>query len=167
SAYFSSEQRGQAIGTWSGFTSITTALGPVLGGFLVEHASWRYVFFINVPLAAAVIGIMYRSVPESSSESPPKQLDWPGAALVTAGLGALVYGLIAPADLGWGHPLVIGSLAAGVLSLLLFLLVEARSRAPMMPLNLFRLRTFSATNLLTLLLYGAVYAFLFLLPFDL
>src|SRR5207248_3471756 len=91
---------------------------------------------------------------------------WPGAALVTAGLGALVYGLIAPSDLGWGHPLVIGSLAAGTLGLLLFLWVEARSPAPMMPLDLFRSRTFSGTNLLTLLLYGAVYAFLFIFAFD-
>jgi EmrB/QacA subfamily drug resistance transporter len=167
SAYFTAERRGRAIGTWSGFTSITTALGPVLGGFLIEHVSWRWVFFINIPLAVAVVAIMYWRVPESKGEGIPRQLDWPGTVLATVGLGALTYGLITQADLGWVHPLVFGTLAIGIISLVLFIFVEARSPAPMMPLGLFRSRAFSGANLLTFLLYGALSGALFFVPFNL
>lgn len=168
SSYFSGERRGRAIGTWSGATSITTAFGPVLGGFLVEHASWRWVFFINVPLAAAVLAICYWRVPESHDPSMEgRRLDWPGALLVTTGLGALVYGLIESSNLGLGDPLVLGAVAVGVVALALFLVVEARSPSPMMPLSLFRSRTFSGANLLTFLLYGALGGMFFFLPFNL
>ncbi len=107
SASFSGEQRGRAIGTWSGFTAITSALGPVLGGWLVEHASWRWIFFLNVPLAIIVLGIVFWRVPESRDEEGSARLDWWGALLATLGLGAIVYGLISSSNLGWSHPLVL------------------------------------------------------------
>jgi len=167
SASFSGEQRGRAIGTWSGFTAITSALGPVLGGWLVEHASWRWVFFINVPLAVIVLGIVFWHVPESRDEEGAKKLDWWGALLATTGLGAIVYGLISSSTLGLSHPVVLSSLAAGAVILSAFIFVETHSRTPMMPLSLFRSRTFSGANLLTLLLYSALSEVLFFLPFNL
>src|SRR5580658_10473927 len=124
SACYDEKNRGRAIGTWSGFTAITTALGPVLGGWLIEHASWRWIFFINVPLAVAVIAISLKHVPESRSTAA-KRVDWLGAAIVTVGLGGLVYGLIESARLGWRNPLVFGALTIGVLCLIAFFLVEA------------------------------------------
>jgi EmrB/QacA subfamily drug resistance transporter len=165
-AYPDESARGRAIGTWSGFTSVTSAGGPVLGGWLVENLSWRWVFFINLPLAAAVLAITLTRVPESRDPAAGP-LDWPGALLATVGLGALVYGLIEAPGAGWGNPRVIASLALGVLSLAGFLLVEARSPSPMMPLSLFRSRTFSGTNLLTFLLYAALGGALYFVPFQL
>ncbi len=159
-------ERGRAIGTWSGFTAITAAFGPVLGGWLVENLSWRWIFFINVPLAAAVLTIALTQVPESKDLTPGR-LDWTGAGLATVGLGALVFGLIeAPTD-GWGDPLVLASLGVGVAGLAGFLLVEWRGREPMMPLSLFSSRTFSGTNLLTFLLYAALGGALYFFPFTL
>src|SRR5207245_4660656 len=108
---------GQAIGTWSGFTAITTAIGPVFGGSLVEHGSWRWVFFINLPLAAAVIAISVWWIPESRSVIADR-VDWLGAILATVGLGGLVYGFIETVNLGWSNPLVFGSLIIGFGSLI-------------------------------------------------
>ncbi|MFL5697171.1 MAG: MFS transporter [Ktedonobacteraceae bacterium] len=167
SASFSAEQRGRAIGTWSGFSSLTTVVGPVLGGVLVQYASWRWVFFLNVPLAAVVLVVLFWRVPESRDPEASGGLDWWGTLLVTLGLGALVFGLIEAGSLGFGTPLVLGSLVIGVVALFAFLLVEARSPAPMVPLTLFRSPTFSGANLLTLLLYGALSGVTFFLPFDL
>jgi EmrB/QacA subfamily drug resistance transporter len=166
SASFEQKERGRAIGTWSGFTAITTAVGPVLGGWLIQHASWRWAFLINLPLAAAVIAISLRYVPESRSTAA-KRVDWWGAFFATVGLGGLVYGLIESARLGWGHPLVYGSLIIGGFSLLAFYFVQARVNAPMVPLELFQSRTFSGANLLTLFLYAALGIFFFLFPLDL
>lgn len=166
SASFDEKSRGRAIGTWSGFTAITTALGPVLGGWLVEHASWHWVFFINVPLAAAVIAISLWQVPESRKSSAQK-IDWLGVVVATAGLAGLVIGFIESATLGWTQPLVIGSLLVGFASLVLFIFVEKRAAAPMVPLSLFRSRSFSGANLLTLLLYAAIGTFFFLFPMNL
>jgi len=167
SASFSGEQRGRAIGTWSGFTAITSALGPVLGGWLVEHASWRWVFFINVPLAIIVLGIVFWRLPESRDEEGSARLDWWGAGLATFGLGAIVYGLISSSSLGLSHPLVLSTLVVGAVILSAFFFVEAHSRTPMMPLSLFRSRTFSGANLLTLLLYFALNGVFFFFPFNL
>src|SRR6266566_3302331 len=167
SASFSKEQRGRAFGTWSGFSALTTVVGPVLGGVLVQYASWRWVFFLNVPLAVVVLAVLFWRVPESRDPSASGRLDWWGTLLVTLGLGALVYGLLEAGSLGVGTPLVLGALALGVVALLAFLLVEARSSAPMVPLTLFRSHTFSGANLLTLLLYGALGGVMFFLPFDL
>ncbi|HEV2579870.1 MAG TPA: MFS transporter, partial [Ktedonobacteraceae bacterium] len=168
SASFESERRGRAIGTWSGFTSITSVLGPVLGGWLVQYASWRWVFFINVPLAAVVLAVLFWKVPDSRDDEEARQkLDLWGALLATLGLGGVVYGLIEANNVGLGDPQVLLALAVGVAALVAFLLVEARSQFPMVPLQLFRSPTFSGANLLTLLLYAALGGALFFVPFDL
>lgn len=166
SACFSGEERGRAIGTWSGFTAITSALGPVLGGWLVENASWRWIFFINVPMAVIVLAIVFWRVPESRDETA-RQLDWWGAALATLGLGVIVFGLIEAANLGLIHPLVISCLVVGAVIVAAFIFVERNSRAPMMPLYLFKSRTFSGANLLTLLLYSALGGVFYFFPFNL
>ena len=166
STSFDEKSRGQAIGTWSGFTAITTAIGPVLGGWLVEHASWRWVFFINLPLATAVIAISLWSIPESRKATAGR-VDWLGAILATVGLGGLVYGFIDSVNLGWTNPLVFGSLVVGVGSLITFGFVEARVHSPMLPLALFKSRSFSGANLLTMFLYAAIGIFFFLFPLNL
>jgi EmrB/QacA subfamily drug resistance transporter len=169
SASFDAKQRGTAIGTWSGFTAITSAIGPVMGGFLVQFASWRWVFFINVPIAVIVLIVLFWRVPESRNEALAEhpQLDWWGAFLATLGLGGIVFGLIESNNLGLGNGLVLLPLGIGIAALIAFLLVEARSRSPMLPLTLFRSRTFSGANVLTFLLYAALGASLFFLPFNL
>jgi EmrB/QacA subfamily drug resistance transporter len=166
STSFDESSRGQAIGTWSGFTSITTAVGPVLGGWLVEHASWRWVFFINLPIAAAVIAISLWRVPESRGATPA-HIDWFGAALVTLGLGGLVSGFIESVNLGRTHPFVLISLIVGCSCLVLFFFLEARAHSPMVPLALFASLSFSGANLLTLFLYAAIGIFFFLFPLNL
>ncbi len=168
SASYTEDERGRAIGTWSGFTAITAAIGPVLGGWLVEHASWRWVFFINLPLAIIVILLSLWRVPESRDEAASKSLDWPGAALATFGLGAITYALIEDSAATSGHEAVIWVLGlAGVGALLCFLIVESRSPAPMVSLHLFRSRDFSGANLLTFLLYAPLGGILFFFPLDL
>jgi EmrB/QacA subfamily drug resistance transporter len=167
SASFTPDKRGRAIGIWSGFTSITSAIGPVLGGWLVEHASWHWVFFINVPLAVIVLFLLFLRVPESRNEESDGHLDWIGSLLVTIGLGALVYGLIQAGSIGFGSLVVIGPLLIGISALISFVFYEARSVHPMLPLNLFRSRSFSGANLLTLFLYSALSGALFFFPFNL
>ena len=166
SACFDEESRGQAIGTWSGFTAITTALGPVLGGWLIEHASWHWAFFINVPLAAAVIAISLWHVPESRS-SIARRVDWFGAAAATVGLAGIVFGFLESARLGWSHPLVLGTLILGSGSLIVFVFIEKRVAWPMVPPSLFRSSSFTGANLLTFLLYAALGNFFFLFPLNL
>src|SRR5579884_1993113 len=167
SASFDSKERGRAIGTWSGFTAITSVIGPVLGGALVQYASWRWVFFINVPLAAIVLFVLFWRVPESRDTEDSPSLDWVGALLATLGLGGIVYGLIEAGNVGLGSPTVLSTLAVGAIALFVFVIVEARSHSPMVPLSLFRSRTFSGTNLLTLFLYAALGGTLFFVPFNL
>jgi EmrB/QacA subfamily drug resistance transporter len=166
SSSFGEKERGRAIGTWSGFTAITTALGPVLGGWLIEHASWRWAFFINVPLAAVVIGLSLWRVPESRTVGGGS-IDWIGALIATVGLGGVAYGFIESASLGWSHPSVWVSLIVGCASLITFFIFESRVVSPMVPLELFRSRDFSGANLLTLFLYAALGIFFFLFPLDL
>ena len=167
SASFGEERRGQAIGTWSAFTAITAGIGPVIGGWLIEHLSWRAVFFINVPLAVVVLAISVLRVPESRDNGEGKSLDWLGSGLGTLGLGTLVYGLIESSRLGFGHPLVTSTLVVGVLSLAIFLLIEAHARNPMLPLTLFGSRDFSGANLMTFFLYTALGGSLFFVPLNL
>ena len=164
---FNERERGKAIGTWSGFSAMTTAIGPVLGGWLVEHVSWRAVFFLNVPLAVAVVVISVWHVPESREDGPHGPLDWTGAALATVGLGALVYGLIESPRLGFANMLVKLTLIGGVLCFAGFVFHEARAKNPMVPLRLFRSKDFAGTNLLTLLLYAALGAFMFFFALNL
>ncbi len=164
SATFEGAERGRAIGTWSGFSAITTAIGPVLGGWLIENISWRSVFFINVPLAVVVVWVSIRYMDESSDPSRTRRIDWLGAALAVVGLGGIVLGLLEWPVPGASHSLVIGSLIAGVIALGMFVFVEHRERNAMIPLHLFATRSFTLTNVLTLLLYGALGIVFFILP---
>jgi EmrB/QacA subfamily drug resistance transporter len=168
-ASFEERDRGKAIGTWSAATALTTALGPVIGGWLIDHGSWRAAFFINVPLAAIVLALTLRHVPESRNPQQQAQdrLDWPGALLVALGLGAIVYGLIESSAKGWelGHVLI--PLGVGAVALIAFPFVELRHPSPMIPLHLFRSRAFAGANLLTLLLYASLGGSLFFVPLDL
>src|SRR6267154_612202 len=166
STSFDGQTRGQAIGTWSGFTAITTAVGPVIGGWLVEHASWRWAFFINLPLAAAVMAISLWRIPESRSAKAGR-IDWAGALLAILGLGGLVNGFLESVNLGWRHPLVLSSLLFVFACLIAFGWVEVRATSPMVPLTLFASRSFTGANLLTLLLYAAIGIFFFLFPLNL
>ena len=163
---FSEQERGRAIGLWSGFSAITTGVGPVFGGWLIEHVSWRAVFFINLPIALVVILISLRHVAENTDRESSR-VDWLGAILAALSLGALVYGLIESAQVGFNDRSVIMALTAGVVILILFFIVESRLSHPMLPLTLFRSRTFAGTNLLTFLLYAALGGTLFFLPLNL
>src|ERR687897_219163 len=166
SASFEGERRGKAIGTWSGFSGVTAALGPILGGYLVDNVSWRAAFLINVPLAVVVLYVVFRHVPESR-DPDARRLDIPGAVLATLGLGGVVYGLIESSNRGFDDPLVLGALLLGVAALVAFVLFERRSPEPMMPLSLFKSRNFSGANLLTLLLYAGLGGSLYFFPFVL
>ncbi len=164
SATFSGAERGRAIGTWSGFASMTGAAGPVIGGWLAQHASWRWVFLINIPIAIAVFAISLRGYPESRDEEMSHKLDVPGALLATLGLGAFTFGLIRAQGY---QPGVFGiaAIVLGVVLMVAFVVVERRSKAPMMPLDLFQSRTFTAANLYTLFLYAALGGSLYFLPY--
>lgn len=166
SACFDEESRGKAIGTWAGFTTITTALGPVLGGWLIEHVSWHWIFFINIPLAALAIAISFWHVPESRNPDSGS-VDWLGASIATFGLAALIYGFLTSSTLGWSHVRVIASLIFGVGALVFFIFVEKEKKTPMVPLQLFRIATFSGANLLTFFLYAALGIFFFVFPLNL
>jgi EmrB/QacA subfamily drug resistance transporter len=167
SSAFDEKERSRAIGTWSGFSAITTAIGPVLGGWLVERWSWRAAFFLNLPLAVAVLVISVWKVPETRENDQHGRLDWPGAALATIGLGGLVFGLIESPRLGFSNPLVLLTLIGGVVVLTAFVFNEARAKNPMVPLNLFRSRDFSGANILTLFLYAALSGMFFFFTLNL
>lgn len=168
SAAYPEETRPAAIGTWSAATSIAAAAGPLFGGWMVTHYSWRLVFFINVPLGAIVTVVATRKVPETRDTEAAPGIDWAGAVLVTVALGAIVWALLeAPTLGGVSSPMALIPLLLGVATLGVFVAVEARSRHPMVPLSLFRSPTFAGANLLTLLLYAALGACFFFVPFDL
>jgi len=164
-AAFGEKERGAAIGIWSGASAMAAGGGPLLGGWLVDHMSWRAIFLINPIIAVPTILIALRHVPESIDPDAKKGLDGPGAALAFFGLGSLVYGLISASDRGWSSPIVLGSVALGAILLVSFVMVERRSPTPMMPLNVFTSLTFSGVNILTLLLYGALGGAMFFMPF--
>jgi EmrB/QacA subfamily drug resistance transporter len=167
SASFPADRRGAAIGTWSGFSALTAALGPVIGGWLVDNISWRAAFFVNLPIAAATLILVFLRVPESKS-GDSKRLDFPGAILVTAGLCGLVYGLLQSSQYGWRDARVFVPFALGILAVALFLFAEARSPSPMAPPGLFRSRVFSGANALTLFMYAALSGvFFFFFPMNL
>ncbi|HEY0685006.1 MAG TPA: MFS transporter [Steroidobacter sp.] len=167
SAAFPERERGRAIGTWAGASALTTALGPVLGGWIVDTWSWRIIFLINVPIAAVAVALAIWRVPESRHESGDVSVDWTGGALAVVGLGALVYGLTLASENGWTGATVLGSLGVAIGTLCLFLWCETRARSPMMPLELFRSRNFSGANAITLLLYFSLGGALFFVPFNL
>ena len=164
SAAFDDKERGRAIGTWSGVSAVTTAIGPVLGGWLIEHWSWRAVFLLNVPLAVIVVYLSALHVDESRDPEREGAIDWLGAALTIVGLSGLVYGLLTWPAIGGRHLQTSGTIAIGATALLVLSLVESRVRNPMLPLGLFRIRAFSLTNVLTFLLYGALSSMLFAVP---
>ena len=153
---FASEDRGRAIGAWSGLGGLTGAIGPLLGGWLVEVATWRLIFLVNLPIAVAVVLVTVRHVPESADPGAVHRIDVAGTASAAVGLGGLTYGLTAWSAGGLSDPLVLGSLGLGVVALLAFVVVERRSSAPMLPLSLFRIKAFSAVNAVTFVVYAAL-----------
>lgn len=161
--YRDPEARGRAIGAWSGWTGIAAVIGPLLGGFLVDALSWRWAFFIILPMIVLTIYLMARFVPESRGEDRGANLDWLGAGLVTLGLGGITFGLIEGPVLGWTAPSVLSGLIAGLLALIAFPIVEARKANPLLPLSLFESRNFSGANLTTLAVYAALQGSNFLL----
>jgi EmrB/QacA subfamily drug resistance transporter len=168
SAAYPEKTRGAAIGIWSAASGVTTSAGPLLGGWIVAHASWRWVFLLNVPLGAAVVVLSGRHVVETRDDTASAHVDWLGATLAATGLGAIVFALLAAPDAGGlGAPRTLTRLALGVVILGGFVVCEARGEFPMVPLALFRSRTFTGTNLLTLLLYAALGGAFFFLPFNL
>src|SRR5207302_6318486 len=144
----------------------TAAIGPVLGGWLIEQLSWRAVFFINLPLAIIVVVICYWHVPESSGNEKGR-LDWLGAIVIALGLGWVVWCVIGSTRLVFAHPAIVAALVAGLILIVSFVFLERQRRHPMVPLELFRSRTFTGANLLTLLLYSALGGTLFFLPLNL
>jgi EmrB/QacA subfamily drug resistance transporter len=166
-AAFAENERGRAIGTWAGFSAIAAAIGPLLGGWIVDHLAWQAIFFINPVLCLAALWIAWRHLPESIDPEAPAGIDWLGALLAFVGLAGVAFGLIALPDTGWRDPTTAVTLAGGAILLAIFVWHEGRTPAPMMPLGLFRSATFSGVNALTLLLYGALGGAFFLLPFDL
>ncbi len=167
SATFPQHERGQAIGLWSGFSAMTAALGPVLGGWLVDTLSWRWIFYLHLPLALLVIAVSLWRVPESYDDEASDHLDVPGAMLATLGLMGITYGLLESTRRGFTDPVILTALGLGLVLFAAFLWTEARSDDPMMPLGVFGSSTFSGANLLTLFLYTALGGVLFFLPFNL
>jgi EmrB/QacA subfamily drug resistance transporter len=165
SVTFAGDERGKAIGTWSGFASLTGAAGPVIGGYLAQTASWRWVFLINVPLAVLVLAIAVLRVPESRDEKAVHAIDWTGALLATLGLGALVYGLIR-VQLEDGRIDGAAFIAVGSIVLGLFVVAERRAAHPMMPLSMFSTsRVFTIANVYTFALYLALGGSLYFFPY--
>jgi EmrB/QacA subfamily drug resistance transporter len=166
-ASFHSDDRAQAIGAWSGLAGIATAVGPFLGGWLIQAASWRLIFLLNLPLAAAVVFVALRHVPETSDPDRVGSIDVTGAVLAVLGLGGTSFALIEGPTLGFGAPLVVSAAVVGVLCLIAFVFVEARIQHPMLPLSLFASRQFTGANLVTLAVYGALSGVIFLLVVQL
>jgi EmrB/QacA subfamily drug resistance transporter len=166
-ASFAPDDRGKAIGAWSGLGGVASAVGPFIGGWLVQAVSWRLIFVINLPVAAAVLAVAARHVPESHDPQARGRVDVLGGTLVTLGLVGLTYGLIEGPSSGWASPGVLVALIAGVALLVAFVGWQRRAPAPMLPLDLFSSTQFSATNVVTFVVYGALGGALFLLPIQL
>jgi len=167
SAAFPKSMRGRAIGTWSAFTALTGAGGPILGGALVDAVSWRAAFFLLVPLALITLAIALARVPDVRIGRDRPAIDWRGAALATTGLALVVFGIIGATSGGVAQASVLVPLVAGLTLLAVFVLLETRTPSPMMPPDLFRSPTFLGANLLTLLVYFALTGIFFVLPFNL
>ncbi len=166
-ASFPAHMRGKIIGMWSAFTPLTTAIGPLLGGWLVDFVSWRAAFYINLPLGLLTLLLSLRYIPESKCETAADSQDWLGAGLVTLGLGGLIFGLIEGPRRGWADPLVLVSIVTSLAGLVAFILVEARTRHPMIPLSLFKHRLFTGVTLVTFVLYFAMSGVFFFLTLNL
>jgi EmrB/QacA subfamily drug resistance transporter len=164
---FDPDDRGAAIGAWSGLGGVATAIGPLFGGYLIAVGSWRWIFLINVPIGAVVLLLSVRHVPESFDPTADRHIDVTGAVLATAALAGATYGLIEGPSRGWDNPTVLVMLALGAAAAAGFILVERNSRAPMLPLGVFRRRQFTVTNAVTFIVYAALGGVLFLLPVEL
>lgn len=164
---FSQDKRGKAIGTWAAFTALMTALGPLLGGWLSEHISWRWVFFINIPISILVIATLIKFVPEINNERSSSKIDLFGGILITLSLGAIVFGLIESSNHGFGNPFIIPSMLAGVCLFIVFIIYERRIQNPLVSLNLFKNRVFTGGNIITFFLYSALSGATFFVPFNL
>jgi EmrB/QacA subfamily drug resistance transporter len=163
-ASFEGAARGRAIGTWSGLTAVAGAIGPVAGGTIVDHLGWRWVFFINIPVVAAILAVAIRHIRESRDETATGPLDLLGSLLITLGLGGIVYAFVVSGLDGWNLRTA-GALAGGGLMLGVFAAVERRVANPILPFALFANRAFSGINVMTFLLYGALGGLFFFLPF--
>jgi EmrB/QacA subfamily drug resistance transporter len=163
-ASFVPEDRGRAIGAWSGLSALAIAAGPVVGGYLITVASWRWIFFLNVPLAVAVVGFGARHLPESRGLDATGAIDYAGALAGVVFLTGFTFACIEAPTLGWTSPAVLAMSLAGVAGLAAFLAREQRAAAPMLPLSIFRVRQFAAANAVTFLVYGALSGTIFLLP---
>lgn len=166
-ASFDKDSRSQAIGAWSGLGGVATAVGPLLGGYLIAAASWRWIFVINLPLGVAVLWISSRRVPESRDPDAPSRIDIPGAVLATLALVGVTYGLIQGPASGWTQPDVVILLLLGAASGVAFYFVERSAAHPMLPLYLLKVRQFTVTNAVTFIIYGALSGALFLFPVSL
>lgn len=167
SGSFRDEDKGQAIGAWSGLSGVTTAVGPFIGGWLVDSVSWRLVFFINLPLALIATAIALRHVPETRDERAARSPDVAGGITAALGLGGIVFALIEGPARGWDQPLVVIAGVVGMVALVAFLVVQGRVAHPMMPFSIFRSRQFSAANGTTLLVYAALSGAMFLVVIQL
>ncbi|HWL64498.1 MAG TPA: MFS transporter, partial [Actinomycetota bacterium] len=166
-ASFRKEDRGRAIGAWSGLGGVAAAVGPFVGGYLLSIATWRVIFLINIPMAAAIVWVTLRHVPESMDPRAPRQPDIAGAALGALGLGGVVYALIRASEGGFGQPVVWVTLAVGVIALISFGVAEVRGKHPMLPLDIFSSRQFTGANLVTFVVYAALGGIFFLLVMNL
>ena len=169
-ATFPANERGKAIGTWSAMTSMSLIAGPLLGGWLVQTISWRAIFFINIPVAAVTLLIVWRtwSLRDAAEVGDIRSIDWGGTALITIALAALTYALIETPATGRRIGVAqYASIATAVIAFVAFIILERRVKDPIVPLILFRSRSFAAANVLTLFLYAAMNVVIFLLPFNL
>jgi EmrB/QacA subfamily drug resistance transporter len=166
-ASFGLDDRSRAIGAWSGLGGLATAAGPLIGGYLISAVSWRWVFFINLPVAAGVIVVTVRHVPESSDPTVDGPIDISGAGLAVVTLAGLTYGLIEGPGAGWSSPAVVAALAVALVTGAGFAALERSRRNPMLPLVLFHEHQFAAANAVTFVVYGALSGALFLLPVEL
>src|SRR3954454_12702860 len=162
-ATFPAKERGPAIGAWTAWGTIAGALGPLIAGLILNVATWRWVFVINVPLVIACLSLIFKAVPSSAPARTRRRVDIIGALLCVLALGGVVFALIEQPRLGWSNPAVSGSLAAGVVLFAAFLVFESRTSDPMLRLELFKSRNFSLGNLETLALYGGLSALFFFL----
>jgi EmrB/QacA subfamily drug resistance transporter len=166
-ASFAPDDRGQAIGAWSGLGGLATAVGPFIGGYLIDVASWRWIFIVNLPVAAAALLISVRHLPETRRHGVPRRLDGAGAVLGAASLSGITFSLIEGPGQGWGSTTVDVMLGLGLIAAVLFLFVERHSSNPTLPLTLFKDLQFSTTNAVTLIVYAAIGGAIFLLPTEL
>ncbi len=166
-ASFMPADRARAIGAWSGLSGVAIAAGPVIGGYLISAASWRWIFFINVPVAVAVIALSARHVPESRDPSVSGRIDYAGALAAVVFLTGITFAFIQAPTLGWSSPAVLAMMVVGAAGLAAFLIREHTAAAPMLPLAVFRERQFAATNAVTFIVYAALTGATFLLPIQL